>query len=307
VIAADKREKLHVRDGPLRSGRVIKPGHRARSSSQVIESGWRLAACGIEGTGQMIEENESVGTAIAQERIDAVVGRARASAHTEQATQNVTRDTTENPPGDATGNPTGNPPVAAPAIEAIAVTEIPFESAQEEATGIPAAAPASIPLSATAAGEASAPAGETAAEGPVPTVAIPEPPPEIGIASGTQYRQDTRYEVEGDAEVFVKTGSMGTTLLRGHILDLSSTGCFIQTMARVMIKPGTVVQLIFSVYGTTFRIDATSRYARMRVGVGFRFLEMDEPTHKRLHAVLGDIRSRLIHENQPIIDRAILE
>jgi hypothetical protein len=162
-------------------------------------------------------------------------------------------------------------------------------------------------------------AEETAAEPIHATADQPDPQPdpananstvdplEVGIASGVQYRQDTRYEVEGDAEVFVKTGSMGTTLLRGHILDLSSSGCFIQTMARVMIKPGTVVQLIFSVYGSTFRIDATSRFARMRVGVGFRFLEMDAATHKRLHAVLGDIRSRLIHEKQPLIDRTILE
>ncbi len=141
--------------------------------------------------------------------------------------------------------------------------------------------------------------------------AAAEKPFEVGIASGVQYRQDTRYEVEGDAEVFVKTGSMGTTLLRGNILDLSATGCFIQTMARVMIKPGTVVQLIFSIYGTTFRIDAASRFARMRVGVGFRFLEMDEPTHKRLHAVLEDIRSKLIEENPSgvgkVIDRTVLE
>jgi len=153
--------------------------------------------------------------------------------------------------------------------------------------------------------------GEGAAEGVTDAAKAYEKPFEVGIASGVQYRQDTRYEVEGDAEVFVKTGSMGTTLLRGSILDLSATGCFIQTMARVMIKPGTVVQLIFSIYGTTFRIDAASRFARMRVGVGFRFLEMDEPTHKRLHAVLEDIRSKLIEENPSrvgkVIDRTVLE
>ena len=48
-----------------------------------------------------------------------------------------------------------------------------------------------------------------------------------GIASGLQFRVDERYEVDGDAEVVVKTGSMGT-MLRGSILDISTTGCYIQ-------------------------------------------------------------------------------
>jgi hypothetical protein len=257
----------------------------------------------------MVEDKQSAVTEITEiaeiaeipeERIDSVLGRVSSSAPTSDQSSDQSSD-------QETSGGTG--PLAGEAMEASAVTEIPAETLQEDPDKIPVAilTPASVALSTEVPVEVNGRADRPATEAPTLTVAIPEPPPEIGIASGTQYRQDTRYEVEGDAEVFVKTGSMGTTLLRGRILDLSSTGCFIQTMARVMIKPGTVVQLLFSIYGTSFRIDATSRYARMRVGVGFRFLEMDEPTHKRLHAVLGDIRSRLIDENQPVIDRAILE
>ena len=132
------------------------------------------------------------------------------------------------------------------------------------------------------------------------------PAEDVGIASGLQFRVDERYEVEGDAEVVVKSGSLGTTLLRGSILDISATGCFIQTMARVPIKPGTEVQIIFSVYGTTFRVEAMSRFARTRVGIGFRFLEMDPATRQRLHAVLADIRSRLI-ENDPKATLPVIE
>ena len=53
----------------------------------------------------------------------------------------------------------------------------------------------------------------------------------VGIASGLQFRIDERYEVDGEAEVAVRTGSLGTTMLRGSILDISSTGCYIQSMA----------------------------------------------------------------------------
>lgn len=252
----------------------------------------------------MVEENQSDMTDRTEERINAVLARApeaQASAAEDREDTNDTKDTRDRED-------------RADREEDQAVTETPSEilnpSPELHAAAHPAAHPADepaplpetdpTPLESPSAHAPSAPAEAFATDNGID-------PMDVGIASGVQYRQDTRYEVEGDAEVFVKTGSMGTTLLRGHILDLSSTGCFIQTMARVMIKPGTVVQLIFSVYGSTFRIDATSRFARMRVGVGFRFLEMDEPTHKRLHAVLTDIRSRLIHENQPVIDRAIAE
>ena len=114
----------------------------------------------------------------------------------------------------------------------------------------------------------------------------------VGIASGLQFRIDERYEVDGEAEVAVRTGSLGTTMLRGSILDISSTGCYIQSMARVPIKPGTEVHLIFSVGGTTFRLEAVSRFSRTKVGIGFRFLEMDAPTRVRLHGVLADLRSK---------------
>jgi len=136
------------------------------------------------------------------------------------------------------------------------------------------------------------------------------PPVEVGIASGLQYRVDERYEVDGDAEVVVKSGSLGTTLLRGSILDISATGCYIQTMARVPIKPGTEVNINFSIYGTTFRVEAMSRFAKTKVGIGFRFLEMDQATRHRLHAALADIRSKLIKSDPdapiPVVERTIL-
>lgn len=136
-------------------------------------------------------------------------------------------------------------------------------------------------------------------------------PVSIGIASGLQFRMDERYEVEGDAEVLVTKGEIGTTVLRGRILDISSSGCYIQTIARVPIRPGTEVQIVFSIYGTTFRLGAVSRYARAKVGIGFRFFEMPDTMRQRLYAVLADIRSKLIREapkgELPVVERMRLD
>lgn len=137
------------------------------------------------------------------------------------------------------------------------------------------------------------------------------PTAEVGIASGLQFRIDERYEVDGDAEVVVKSGSLGTTLLRGSILDISATGCYIQTLARVPIQPGTEVYINFSVYGMTFRLEAMSRFAKTKVGIGFRFIEMDQATRQRLHSVLADIRSKLIAADPeaplPVVERTSLD
>jgi hypothetical protein len=142
--------------------------------------------------------------------------------------------------------------------------------------------------------------------------AQPAPTPvEVGIASGLQFRIDERYEVDGDAEVIVKSDVLGSTLLRGSILDISATGCYIKTIARAPIKPGTEVNIIFSIYGTTFRVEAMSRFAKTQVGIGFRFLEMDSATRVRLHGVLADIRSKLIKNDPkgvvPVVERTKLD
>ena len=142
--------------------------------------------------------------------------------------------------------------------------------------------------------------------------AQPAPTPvEVGIASGLQFRIDERYEVDGDAEVIVKSDVLGSTLLRGSILDISATGCYIKTLARAPIKPGTEVNIIFSIYGTTFRVEAMSRFAKTKVGIGFRFLEMDSTTRRRLHGVLADIRSKLIKNDPkgvvPVVERTKLD
>lgn len=132
-----------------------------------------------------------------------------------------------------------------------------------------------------------------------------------GIAKGLSFRKNERFEVDGHAEVRVHSDTIGNSVLRGRILDISTSGCYIQTMARVPIPPETEVNIDFSVYGYVFRVRAASRFAKSKVGIGFRFLTMDEVTKQRLYMVLGDIRSKLIEEapngSVPVVERTKLD
>lgn len=132
-----------------------------------------------------------------------------------------------------------------------------------------------------------------------------------GIAKGLGFRKNERFEVDGHAEVRVHSNTMGNSVLRGRILDISTSGCYIQTMARVPIPPETEVNIDFSVYGYVFRVKAASRFAKSKVGIGFRFLPMDELTKQRLYMVLGDIRSKVIEEapngSVPVVERTKLD
>ena len=128
-----------------------------------------------------------------------------------------------------------------------------------------------------------------------------------GIAVGTEHRVDERYEVQGEAEVQLWREGHGSSLLRGTILDISATGCYLQSRAPIRVRAHTIVDMVFSIYETNFRVQAISRYTKTKVGIGFRFLEMDEDTRDQLRSVLSDIRSKLLEDAPkaafPIVDR----
>ena len=84
-------------------------------------------------------------------------------------------------------------------------------------------------------------------------------------------RRHVRYPVHGDAEVMVRDGRL---LFRGSTVDISLSGCFIETRARLMLEPGTPVEMVFRAGDLTMRVQATVRAVRPGVGAGFLFGEM---------------------------------
>ena len=92
--------------------------------------------------------------------------------------------------------------------------------------------------------------------------------PETVGPRGAERRRHARYAVEGDAEVLVADGSQ---IFRGKILDISLSGCFIETQARLRMPVGTPVEMVFRANGVMLRTAAVVRAVRMGDGAGFLF------------------------------------
>src|SRR5207245_9629570 len=82
-------------------------------------------------------------------------------------------------------------------------------------------------------------------------------------AQPAERRRHERYVVTGDAEVLQADGSQ---ILRGSILDLSFSGCFIATQARLRMAAGTPVEMVFRANGVVLRAAATVRAVRTEIG-----------------------------------------
>ena len=96
-------------------------------------------------------------------------------------------------------------------------------------------------------------------------------------------RQHPRYSVEGDAEVLVADGSQ---IFRGRILDISLSGCFIATQARLRVIVGTPVDMVFRANGVMLRTPATVRAVRPGNGAGFLFDGLSERMRAELQLLI---------------------
>lgn len=108
--------------------------------------------------------------------------------------------------------------------------------------------------------------------------------PEIAGSIGAERRRHMRYAVDGDAEVLVADGSH---IFRGRILDISLSGCFIETRARLRMEAGTPVEMVFRANGVMLRTSASVRAIRMGIGAGFLFEHLSERTRTELRALIG--------------------
>lgn len=99
-------------------------------------------------------------------------------------------------------------------------------------------------------------------------------------------RQYPRYAVDAPVEVLVADGSL---LFRGRVRDISLTGCYIETEARLRLAQGTPVEMVFRFDDAVFRMVAASRMLRPRKGAGFLFLKMDGRMLAELEALIREL------------------
>jgi hypothetical protein len=74
-------------------------------------------------------------------------------------------------------------------------------------------------------------------------------------------------------------------------VNISSSGCYVQTVAWVRLAPRTAVELVFVVKGSVVRARAEARFAESKIGLGLRFLAMEEQMQRRLDGVLASLRN----------------
>ncbi|HTY84542.1 MAG TPA: PilZ domain-containing protein [Silvibacterium sp.] len=83
-------------------------------------------------------------------------------------------------------------------------------------------------------------------------------------------RRHPRYRCEGMAEVFLPHGGL---LLRGRILNLSVSGCYIET-AMLNLERGTLVEVYFVTNRLQFRVQGNIAEVRGKRGAGISFVNV---------------------------------
>jgi hypothetical protein len=104
-------------------------------------------------------------------------------------------------------------------------------------------------------------------------------------------RRHPRYVCEGHAEVFVPHGAL---LFRGKILDLSLSGCFIETPA-INLERGTHVEVSFAMRQIQIRVAGHIAVLHRRRGAGIAFQNMSARLSRQV--------AELVHELEEVAQR----
>ena len=106
----------------------------------------------------------------------------------------------------------------------------------------------------------------------ISTQVLDEPETALGVARAER-RRCPRYPCRGSAEALVLFPGF---TLRGEILDVSLTGCFLQTRTNIHMDRFSKVQLRFEVNGCEYQTLARVMGIRGGNGVGMEF-SFDSP------------------------------
>jgi hypothetical protein len=112
-------------------------------------------------------------------------------------------------------------------------------------------------------------------------------------ASPQNRRRHPRYPCEGHAEVCVPHGAL---LFQGKILDLSLSGCFIETTA-INLERGTHVEVYFVTRQMQFRVAGHIAVLYRKRGAGIAFQELGPRRARQV--------AELVRELEELADREV--
>lgn len=108
----------------------------------------------------------------------------------------------------------------------------------------------------------------------------------VSAASLRERRAQARHEVDTSATILlVRAGST----LPGRIVDLSLTGCRIQTDERFPVGIYTRVETEFRLEGLPFRLGGVIQAIHDRNTVGIRFLDLSERKRRQVLDLIAEI------------------
>ena len=99
-------------------------------------------------------------------------------------------------------------------------------------------------------------------------------------------RRHSRYACDGRAEVFLPHGGM---LLRGRILNLSLSGCFVEA-ASITLERGTRVEVHFTTRQLQFRVVGNVAAAHPRRGAGIAFHDLSPRTTRQINDLILELK-----------------
>jgi hypothetical protein len=108
-------------------------------------------------------------------------------------------------------------------------------------------------------------------------------------------RRHPRYLCEGHAEVFLPHGAL---LFQGKILDLSLSGCFIESPA-LNLERGTHVEVYFIAHQIPFRVAGRIAVLHRRRGAGIAFQDMGPRRTRHVAELLLELEEIAEREEAP--------
>jgi len=120
------------------------------------------------------------------------------------------------------------------------------------------------------------------------TSAAPAIPNSDSEGDGREKRQHQRYGCEGYAEVILPQGAL---LFRGRILNLSLSGCYIET-AMLNLERGTQVEVYFVTNQLQFRVLGKIAVLHRKRGAGIAFVSLSPRRALQIATLVGELAEK---------------
>lgn len=114
--------------------------------------------------------------------------------------------------------------------------------------------------------------------------------------TGRERRQHERFVCDGFAEVVVFRPEL---LFRGEVKDISLTGCYVATRARLNLKRFAEIELRFCANGQQLSSLARVMDVRPGRGLGVEFLPGDPRMNKRFRDLIEQLRIQRMTPSEP--------